>query len=163
MKTLNETGFVTVLTFTYPYEAAVIRGRLESEGIECFVRDEWTVQVQPFYSHAIGGVKLQVGKNDLPQTMEILKEAGYMKDGNESGSTAYSRSVPVKVSVSGKPDKNKIICPFCRSEEVSRSRTGGWMFLLASLLIWYPVPLFNKKIYHCSDCGQDWTNHRNHI
>lgn len=77
MKTNN---FITVLTFTYPYEVAVIRGRLESEGIECFVQDELTVQVNPFYSNAIGGIKLQVRESDLERTIEILKETGYIKD-----------------------------------------------------------------------------------
>jgi hypothetical protein len=77
MKTDN---YITVLTFTYPYEVAIIRGRLESEGIECFVQDELTVQVHPFYSNAIGGVKLQVKASDLQQAVEILKETGYLKD-----------------------------------------------------------------------------------
>jgi Cdc6-like AAA superfamily ATPase len=77
MKTNN---FVTVLTFTYPYEAEIIRGRLESEGIECFMQDELTVQVNPFYSNAIGGIKLQVRESDLERAIKILKEAGYIKE-----------------------------------------------------------------------------------
>ncbi|MDR0713783.1 MAG: DUF2007 domain-containing protein [Bacteroidales bacterium] len=72
---MDANPFITVQTFTYPMQAAIIRGRLESEGIECFVRDELTVQVHPFYSNAIGGVKLQVRKNDLEQAVEILKES----------------------------------------------------------------------------------------
>ena len=72
--------FVTVLTFTFAHEVAIVRGRLESEGIVCFVKDELTVQVNPFYSNAIGGVKLQVMESDLPRAIEILKEAGYIKD-----------------------------------------------------------------------------------
>ena len=70
--------FITVLTFTYPNEVVVIRARLESEGIECFVKDELTVQVNPFYSNAIGGIKLQVRESDLDRTIEILKEGGYV-------------------------------------------------------------------------------------
>ena len=52
--------FITVLTATFASEVVVIRGRLESEGIICFVKDELTAQIQPFYSNAIGGVKLQI-------------------------------------------------------------------------------------------------------
>jgi len=77
---MKSNNFVTVLTFTYPYEVAIIRSRLESEGIECFVQDELTVQVNPFYSNAIGGIKLQVRESDLERTIEILKEAGYIKE-----------------------------------------------------------------------------------
>ncbi len=73
-------NFVTIKTFTYPYEIAIIRGRLESEGIECRVQDELTVQVDPFYSNAIGGLKLQVKESDVKTALEILKEAGYPVD-----------------------------------------------------------------------------------
>jgi hypothetical protein len=75
---METNNYITVLTFNYPYEVAIVRGRLESEGIECFVKDELTVQVQPFYSNAIGGVKLQVKECDLKQAVEILEEAGYI-------------------------------------------------------------------------------------
>lgn len=73
-------NFITIKTFTYPVELAVLQGRLESEGIECRVLDELTVQVNPFYSHAIGGIKLQVKENDIQKAIEILKEGGYLKD-----------------------------------------------------------------------------------
>jgi hypothetical protein len=73
-------NYITVLTFTYPYEVAIVRGRLESDGIECFVQDELTIQIHPFYSNAIGGIKLQVKESDLEQAVEILKEAGYIKE-----------------------------------------------------------------------------------
>ena len=72
--------FVTIKTFTYATEVAVIRGRLESEGIECAVQDELTVQSNPFYSNAIGGVKLQVRQSDLRKAVEILEEGGYLKE-----------------------------------------------------------------------------------
>lgn len=70
-------NFITVASFTYPHEAAVLKGRLESEGIECFLRDELTVQVYNFYSNALGGVKLQVHKNDAESVYYLLKDLGY--------------------------------------------------------------------------------------
>jgi len=71
--------FVTVFTYTYVYEGAIIRSRLESEGIRCFVKDELMAQ-NIIYSNAIGGIQLQVMESDLPRAIEILKEAGYIKD-----------------------------------------------------------------------------------
>ncbi|GAP71663.1 hypothetical protein SAMD00024442_16_11 [Candidatus Symbiothrix dinenymphae] len=71
--------FITVVTFTYSHEVAIVRGRLESEGIECYVQDELTAQVAPYYSNAIGGVKLQVKECDVKQAVTILVEAGYLK------------------------------------------------------------------------------------
>jgi type III secretory pathway lipoprotein EscJ len=72
--------FVTIRTFTFAYEIAIVRSRLESEGITCFVKDELTAQVNPFYSNAIGGIQLQVLESDLPRAIEILKEAGYITE-----------------------------------------------------------------------------------
>ena len=72
--------FLVLKTFTYPLEVAVIRGRLESEGIACVVQDEFTLQANPFYSNAIGGVKLKIRRSDLQEAIEILKEAGYTTD-----------------------------------------------------------------------------------
>lgn len=73
-------NFITILTFTHPTELAIIRGRLESEGIETFVQDELTAQTNPLYSNAIGGVKLQVKDEDFELATEILRENGYIKD-----------------------------------------------------------------------------------
>ena len=59
---------------------AIIKGRLESEGIECFVRDELTTQVISMYSVALGGIKLQVKESDVERAVAILKEGGYLKN-----------------------------------------------------------------------------------
>lgn len=73
-------AFVTVATFTYPIELAVIKGRLESDGIDCLVKDELTVQVYGLYSNAIGGIKLQVKEADIPRAKKLLIEGGYIKE-----------------------------------------------------------------------------------
>ncbi|MFT6844194.1 MAG: hypothetical protein ACJAUV_000366 [Flavobacteriales bacterium] len=73
-------NFITIKTFTYPSELAILRSRLEAEGIECRVLDELTAQVNPFYADAIGGVKLQVKESYVARTIEILKENGYLND-----------------------------------------------------------------------------------
>lgn len=71
-------NLVTILTVSHAYELAVIRARLEAEGIECFVQDELTAQVNSFFSGAIGGVKLQVRKSNFEDAIAILKDGGYM-------------------------------------------------------------------------------------
>ena len=72
--------FITVKTFTYPHELAVVRGKLESEGIDCVVQDEMTVQANPLYSNALGGIKLKVKTADFERATEILREAHYETD-----------------------------------------------------------------------------------
>lgn len=76
----NTNNFKTVAIFNYAHELTIIRSRLEAEGIECKTIDELTVQVNPLYSNAIGGVKLQVKEGDAEQAIKILKEGGYVSD-----------------------------------------------------------------------------------
>jgi hypothetical protein len=71
---------VTIISFTFPSELAVIKARLESEGIRCYTKDEFTVQVHNFYSNAIGGIKLQVHESDEKRAVEILKKNGLIKE-----------------------------------------------------------------------------------
>lgn len=71
---------VTVKTFSLPQQAYIIKGRLESEGIPCFLQDELTVQTMNFYSNTIGGVKLQVRVQDLSDAVMILEQEGYLSE-----------------------------------------------------------------------------------
>jgi Zn finger protein HypA/HybF involved in hydrogenase expression len=151
--------FITVLTATYGYEIAVIRGRLESEGITCFAKDELTVQVHPFYSNAIGGVKLQVRESDLNQTLEILKETGYIQGKDVQPSEEYSPLDDYSDERQKINDEVKIFCPNCGSEEVTQTRKAGWVFLVTSLLFTYPAPFFQKR-YYCFDCKQEFKRER---
>jgi hypothetical protein len=68
----------TIISFTYPHEAHLAKGKLESEGIEVFIKDELTAQVNNFYSNAIGGVKLLVKDSDYNNAYRILVESGYI-------------------------------------------------------------------------------------
>jgi hypothetical protein len=69
----------TIWTFAYQHQLLIIRGRLEAEGIETFVQDELTIQVDPLYSNALGGIKLMVQPWDVRKATDILAEAGYIK------------------------------------------------------------------------------------
>ena len=69
----------TIWSFPYQHQMLIIRGRLEAEGIETFVQDELTIQVDPMYSNALGGIKLMVHAEDAARAAEILAESGYHK------------------------------------------------------------------------------------
>ena len=83
---------VTLATFTYPTDLAIFRSRLESEGIECFVQDELTIQTHNLYSNAIGGVKLQVKESDAQKALEIYN-AFYPKSQNDKPSKDWGALV----------------------------------------------------------------------
>lgn len=72
--------WITIKTFNLPGDVAVLRGRLESEGIECFLANELTIQVNPLFSNAVDGVQLQVRESDVARAVSILKEGGYFTE-----------------------------------------------------------------------------------
>jgi len=67
----------------FPTEMSVVKSKLESEGIECKVLDEHTVQVHNFLSQAIGGVRLQVASSDFEKARAILIENGLVEKEKE--------------------------------------------------------------------------------
>lgn len=72
--------FVTLKVFTYQHEMVVVQELLHAAGIQTFVKDELTAQINPLFSNAIGGIKLQVPEKDLEQAIAILKEAGQLEE-----------------------------------------------------------------------------------
>ena len=64
---------VTIKAFDESMQAHLVKSKLESEGIECWLLDDHSVSVQPWASFALGGVKLQVREADLERANEILK------------------------------------------------------------------------------------------
>jgi len=64
---------VTIQTFDKSVYAHIIKAKLESEGIECFLIDENIVTMNWFLSNAVGGIKLQVKNSDVEKALEIIK------------------------------------------------------------------------------------------
>ena len=145
MEDNNLDALITVKTFTYSQEAAIIHAFLESEGIECYLKDELTAQINPFYSNAIGGIKLQVKKSDYSKAAEIL---------NASESNKQNQEASVKTELLPN-DNNEIRCPICGSTEVSKPRTSTRALAISCLLLGFPL-LFIDKYRHCFDCGHDF-------
>lgn len=117
--------FYTLGSFEYPADVQIIKGRLESEGIYVFLRDENTLNTDPLISQAIGGVKLQVYTKDKDRAIAI-----------------YDAIRSYALDDHGDP----IICPNCkaRKSEVYYTRKG----------IFYKLfPFLEKKKYKCLQCN----------
>lgn len=135
------THLITIKTFTYPHEAYVIRGRLESEGIRTFLKDEMTVQVHNFYSNAVGGVKLQVPAEDVDRALHILDSV---------------KEIPQKVAVFSKEEcGDSTTCPFCHSGNISRMKKADWLTLIPYLIVGFIFPVYRSS-YICFECGKQW-------
>lgn len=64
--------FVTLATFTYPHEYAVLKLLFEQDNIRHFFQNETMIGVFPFYSNAIGGIHLKVHIEDREQAEKII-------------------------------------------------------------------------------------------
>ncbi len=60
-------------------ELAVVRALLESEDIVFQIKDELSIQINPFYSNALGGIKLYVQEKDLEKTLHLLSETNHQE------------------------------------------------------------------------------------
>lgn len=120
-----EGKFFTIAAFEYPADVQIVKGKLESEGIPVFLKDENTLNSDPIISDAIGGVKLQVYTKDKERAMQIYDEI-----------RAYA------VDDYGQP----IVCPNCKAQrsEAYYGRKG---------LFYKLFPFFEKRKYKCLNCG----------
>lgn len=78
-------NMIEIARFQYPAEAQTLRALLESEGIPCFLKDEFSSQILGTYVD-IGGVKLEIREKDLPKAIELMEIGGYpIENGEENG------------------------------------------------------------------------------
>lgn len=126
--------FVTVARYQYSSEALIVKGKLESEGIEVFMTDMHTIDTDPLVSNAIGGVKLKVRAEDRFAASRVLESI-----------------YPYSVDDHQKP----IECPKCNSKKVIFTTTidsfkGLLQYLLGFLL--FLLPTYQKFAYRCEVC-----------
>ncbi|WP_442846904.1 putative signal transducing protein [Leeuwenhoekiella sp. H156] len=123
-----------IAQFTYSTEAQIIKGRLEADGIEAFLQDEYTIDTDPLISNAIGGVKLAVWTEDVMRAKTILESvAEYSVD-----------------------DEGKALhCPECNSTQVKYYTTVNSFKAFASFLVtllFSVLPFYTKHEYRCENC-----------
>jgi hypothetical protein len=69
-----------LISFDLPIAAHILKGRLETDGFSIKIRDEYTIQVNNFYSPAIGGVKLLVPEKEYKQARIQLLRYGVIEE-----------------------------------------------------------------------------------
>ena len=136
-----------LITFTYPLEAHLAKGFLESNGVRTIIKDEYTVQVYNFYSNAIGGVKLLVNEADYNRGIKLLKKGAYLNQDAPSKNGIEILSVK---SI----DKSK--CPFCHSDNISKKNRPSILIVIIYFILGAIFPIFKNSSYTCYDCGKEW-------
>ena len=129
-----EQNFKLVRSFQYSSEAQIFSGKLESEGIEVYLRDTHTVDSNPIWSNAVGGVKLFVKTQDFENANEILSHIN-----------------PYSLDENSKPLK----CSKCDAEEiemVTSIKDKKTLFAFIFSLLFVLMPFYSKHRYKCNNC-----------
>lgn len=133
---MEEEKFTLVRRFQYSSEAIIYQGKLESQGIEVFLRDNHTVDSNPLYSNAVGGVKLFVKTEDFEKANEILGEVSLYSVDDDSR--------PVK-------------CPECGVEQVEMEvAVDGFKSFFRVVFLGFFALLFSKYRYKCQNCKTEF-------
>ena len=64
--------FITVAIFYNPNDIQILKHLLDQEGVAYFFENEATASVAPFYSVALGGIRLKIHPNDTLVVKAIL-------------------------------------------------------------------------------------------
>jgi hypothetical protein len=121
--------YLQLRSFDNYINASLTLARLDEEGITCYLKDEFTVTIDPFLSNAVGGIKLMVLPDDFEEAKTLL--AGYDKDYRES-----------------------VTCPQCGAYEIEYINKPGVKNWVSVLVSWFLLryPLASEQVYHCYKC-----------
>ncbi|HEY5406248.1 MAG TPA: hypothetical protein VIJ92_04135 [Ginsengibacter sp.] len=123
---------VTVRTFGNYISANLLLSKLRNGGIECYLKDETTVTMDPILTYAVGGIKLVVKKEDAEEVIKILRQfdEDYMQ---------------------------KVVCPKCGSHKIELVPKRNTANMVTAILSWifssYAVSAEN--VYRCGNCGYE--------
>lgn len=122
-------NFVTIRTFQNNFSAHLMLTKLRSGGIECFLKDEFTVTVDPILSNAVGGIKLIVRKENEEEVKKILYDFD----------EAYRQAA---------------VCPRCGSKSIELVPKQTTANIVTALLTWLfgSYAISAKNVYQCSSC-----------
>ncbi len=123
---------IRLMTCESTIEANIIKGRLESEGIECFITNENFSNLMPNLNNIMGsGAQIIICEQDRERALEIL----------ETGT------------------KNKLVCPGCQSSNIKMS-LGHYRFkklTVIALSLLSAIPFNNITIsYICNECKTEF-------
>ena len=133
-------ALITLKSFDNSMDAHILKSKLESEGIVCYLFDEHTVTMNPLYNVTVGGIKLKINEADLEFAREIY---------NSIQNTPFTN------------DKNELLkCPKCESTELYsdfKSMKGASGIISAFTSFFFLLfPIYYKSVYKCKKCGEEF-------
>ncbi len=133
-------ALITFKTFDNAIDAHQLKNKLESEGIVCYLFDEYMVSINPIYSNSVGGIKLKIDDEDFESAKELLSQLEQVPLTNDNGSL--------------------VTCPRCSSSELyldfkSMKGASGIASIFISFLLMV-FPIYYKTVYKCKACGTEF-------
>jgi hypothetical protein len=125
---------VVIRTFSNYFSANITLTRLQANGVECYLKDEYTVTIDPLLTNAIGGIKLVVKKKDEDEARRLLQQFDieYMKTAT---------------------------CPQCGAHDFSYIEKPGATNFVTAILSWLftSYAVVPNYMYTCGNCGYEST------
>ena len=69
-------NFIQVRSYDNYIYAHIVLSMLQDAGINCYLKDEYTITIDPLLSPALGGIKVMVADSQLERALELLAETG---------------------------------------------------------------------------------------
>jgi hypothetical protein len=66
--------FIEIRSYDNYIYANIVLGKLQAAGINCHLKDEYTITIDPLLSPALGGIKIMVLQSEVDQALEMLEE-----------------------------------------------------------------------------------------
>jgi ribosomal protein S27AE len=125
-------NMITLRSFDNYFLANITLTKLQDAGVECYLKDENTVTIDPILSNAIGGIKLVVKETDASDAKQLLQQFD----------EEYLKSVK---------------CPKCSATEIKLVTKPGVSNYITAIFTWlfssYAVAA--ESIYQCGKCGYE--------
>jgi hypothetical protein len=67
-------NFIEIRSYDNYIYAHIVLAKLQDAGINCHLKDEYTITIDPLLSPALGGIKLMVAESQVGRALELLEE-----------------------------------------------------------------------------------------
>ncbi len=126
---------IVIRAFGDYFSANLTLTKLQAFGVECYLKDEYTVTIDPLLTNAIGGIKLVVKDKDEARARKLLEQFDeeYMK-----GAT----------------------CPICGAHDFKYIAKRGVTNFVTAILTWLfsSYSIAPEHVYQCGNCGYESKN-----
>ena len=127
-------NYVELRSFDNYIEANIVLKMLQNENINCHLKDEHIITIDPLLSPAIGGMKLMVDPTHIERAWDIINSA----------EEQYLKSIS---------------CPVCKKHAlttISITKTHKCKLAALASMLLNGKSVEIAKLYKCTACGYDF-------